>query len=181
MDCVPLVALLPVQPPDPVHELALLEDQVSVDVPLLAMLVGFTLIDTVGAEGAEEETETVADWVAVPPAPVQVSVNFCVALSAAVFCVPLVASEPLQPPEAMQEVALLEDQLSVDVPPLATVLGLGLSDTIGAEGVTGPAGEEFAGSDELPPPLQAAIATNPASVRHAVTRRVAHDPAAKIR
>jgi hypothetical protein len=72
--CVPLVALLPVQPPDPVHEVALLEDQVSVDVPLLAMLVGFVLIDTVGAEGAEEETETVADWAVVPPAPVQVNV-----------------------------------------------------------------------------------------------------------
>jgi hypothetical protein len=74
VDCVPLVALLPVQPPDPVHDVALLEDQVSVDVPLLATLVGFTLIETVGAEGAEEETETVADWTVVPPAPVQVNV-----------------------------------------------------------------------------------------------------------
>jgi hypothetical protein len=177
VDCVPLVALLPVQPPDPVHDVALLEDQVTVDAPLLAMLLGFTLIETVGAEGAEEETETVTDCAAEPPAPVQVSVNFCVALSAALFCAPLVASEPLQPPEAVQEVASLEVQFNVDVPPLATVLGLALSDTIGAEGVTGPSGVEFAGADELPPPLQAASATNPASVTHALTRRVAHDPA----
>jgi hypothetical protein len=74
VDCVPLVALLPDQPPDPVHDVTLLEDQVSVDAPLLAMLVGFALIERVGVEGAEEETETVADWAAVPPAPVQVNV-----------------------------------------------------------------------------------------------------------
>jgi hypothetical protein len=171
---VPLVALLPDQPPEAAHDVALLEDQVSVDVPPLTMLVGFPLIETVGAE---EETETVADCAVEPPAPVQVSVNLCVTLSAAVVCVPPVASEPFQPPEAMQEVALLEDQLSVDVPPPATMLGLALSDTVGAEGATGPSGEESAGADELPPPLQAASAMNPASVRHTLARGAARDPA----
>jgi hypothetical protein len=47
-----------------------------------------------------------------------------------------VASEPLQPPDAAQEVAFVEDQLKVEVAPLATVVGLALSDTVGAGGVT---------------------------------------------
>ena len=109
-----------------------------------------------------------------PPAPVQVSVNFCVALIAAVFCVPLNASEPLQAPEAVQEVALLEDQLNVEMPPLATVFGLALSDTVGEDGVTGPSGVELAGADELPPP-QAVSIKNPESARHAATYREPRD------
>ncbi len=61
--------------------MAFVEDQVKVEVPPLATLVGLALIVTVGA-GAE--TVTVADWAAEPPAPVQVNVNFVVAVSAAV-------------------------------------------------------------------------------------------------
>lgn len=51
-------------------------------------------------------------------------------------CDPLVASLPLQPPEAMQEVAFLDDQDSVELLPLATVLGLALKLTVGAGEVT---------------------------------------------
>jgi len=54
------------------------------------------------------------------------------AVSAAVGCEPLVANVPLQPPEAVQEVALVDDQVNVEVPPLGTVLGLALKDTVGA-------------------------------------------------
>jgi hypothetical protein len=53
-----------------------------------------------------------------------------------VECDPLVASLPLQPPEAMQEVAFLDDQDSVELLPLATVLGLALKLTVGAGEVT---------------------------------------------
>jgi hypothetical protein len=53
-----LVALVPDQAPEAVQEEALVEDQVSVDVPPLTMLVGLATSETVGA-GAE--TETVAD------------------------------------------------------------------------------------------------------------------------
>jgi hypothetical protein len=42
---------------------------------------------------------------------------------AAVLCVPLVAREPLQPPEAVQDVALLELQVNVEEPPLGTTVG----------------------------------------------------------
>jgi hypothetical protein len=66
---VPLAALFPLQAPEAVHEVALVEDQVKVEPLPLATLVGFALIETVG--GGVAATVTVADWLAVPPAPVQ--------------------------------------------------------------------------------------------------------------
>ena len=49
---------------------------------------------------------------------------------------PLVATDPDQPPEAVQAVALVELQLSVEALPLATLLGLALSVTVGAAALT---------------------------------------------
>jgi hypothetical protein len=46
--------------------------------------------------------------------------------------VPLVATAPCQPPEAVQAVASCEFQLKVDMPPLATVVGDADSVTMGA-------------------------------------------------
>jgi len=57
-------------------------------------------------------------------------------LSAPVERDPLVAWLPLQPPEAAQEVALVDDQDSVELAPLAIVLGLALTLTVGAGEVT---------------------------------------------
>ena len=51
-------------------------------------------------------------------------------------CEPLVALAPDQAPEAVHEVALVAAQVNVDVPPLATVLGLALKLTVGAGAVT---------------------------------------------
>jgi hypothetical protein len=45
---------------------------------------------------------------------------------------PLVASEPLQLPLAVQEVALVEDQLSVVLPPSVSVVGLAEIVAVGA-------------------------------------------------
>ncbi|HXI75522.1 MAG TPA: hypothetical protein VNH21_00195 [Steroidobacteraceae bacterium] len=69
MPYVPLAALFPLQAPEAVHEVALVEDQVKVEPLPLDTLVGFALIETVG--GGMAATVTVADWLAVPPAPVQ--------------------------------------------------------------------------------------------------------------
>ena len=44
---------------------------------------------------------------------------------------PLVANAPLQPPEAVHDVALVELQVSVEAPPLAIVLGLAVSEAVG--------------------------------------------------
>lgn len=130
----PLIAWTPLHPPDALQLVALVEVQVRVDVPPLETLVGLALKDTVGAAGAE--TVTVADCEAEPPAPVQVRVNFVVAVRADVVCEPAVASAPLQPPEAVQAVAFVEDQVNADVAPLLTVAGFAVRVTAGAGVVT---------------------------------------------
>ena len=50
--------------------------------------------------------------------------------------VPLVASLPLQPPEAVHEVALLLDQASVELLPEVIEVGLAVKVTVGAGEVT---------------------------------------------
>ena len=92
-------------------------------------------------------TETTALCDAEPPAPLQVSVYLVEAVSAVVFCEPLVGSVPFQPPEAVQLVALVEDHVSAEVAPLATRVGLALKLTVGAGVVTA----TVAVCAELPP------------------------------
>ena len=148
VDVEPAEAWDPVQPPEAVQAVALVEDQLSVVLPPLAILVEAALSDTVGAAAA---TVTVADCEAVPPVPVQVTMNWVVALNAGVLVEPLTGSEPLQPPEAVQEVALVEVQVNVELLPLATVLGLAERVTAGAVVFT----ETVADWDALPPlPVQ---------------------------
>ena len=59
MDCEPLAALEPDQPPEAVHEVAFVVDQLKVEIPPLAMELGLAARLTVGA-GVGEVTETVA-------------------------------------------------------------------------------------------------------------------------
>lgn len=47
---------------------------------------------------------------------------------------PLTDFEPVQPPEAVQAVAFVVVQLSVDELPLVTVVGVALNDTVGGVG-----------------------------------------------
>ena len=70
VDSLPEVALVPDQAPEAVHELALVEDQVSVENAPFATDDGFAASDTVGVGGGD--TVTVVDAVALPPEPVQV-------------------------------------------------------------------------------------------------------------
>lgn len=74
-------------------------------------------------EGAKAETVTMADWVAEPPVPVQVSTYSVVLESAPVDQVPLVATEPCQPPEAAHEVAFSDRQFRLAMAPLEMVGG----------------------------------------------------------
>jgi hypothetical protein len=127
--CVPLVGLVPLQLPEAVHEVALVEVHVSVDAPPLATEVGFADSVTVAVPG----TVTVAAaTLLVPPAPTQVKEYVVVAVSATVLWVPLVPNAPLQPPEAAHEVALTELHVSVEAAPLATDVGFAVSVTVGA-------------------------------------------------
>jgi hypothetical protein len=73
----------------------------------------------------------------VPLAPLQVRVNVLVALSAPVLALPLVGSLPDHPPDALQLVALVDDQLNVAAEPLLTVPGLAFNESVGAAGAVG--------------------------------------------
>jgi hypothetical protein len=85
---------------------------------------------------------------------VQVRVNFVVVVRAGVVCEPAVASEPLQPPEAVQAVALVDDQVNAEVAPLLTVAGFTVRVTAGAGVVT----DTVADCAALPPlPLQVSV------------------------
>jgi hypothetical protein len=128
VDCDPVTFSGPDQPPDAAQEVALVADQDNVALLPLAMVLGLAAIVTVGAG---EVTDTVADWTAVPPEPLQVSVYVALAVNAPVVCTPLVPLLPDQAPEPTQEVALVADQLSVEVPLLDIVLGLAVKLTVG--------------------------------------------------
>ena len=79
---------------------------------------------------------TVTERFVLPPGPVQVNANVVVAARAPVLVVPLVARAPLQPFDAVQVVALVVDQVSVEESPLPTLPGFALRFTVGAGGVT---------------------------------------------
>lgn len=58
-------------------------------------------------------------------------------VSVPVDWLPDIALAPDHAPEAVQEFAFAEDQVSIEVPPLVTVVGLAESDTVGAVGAVG--------------------------------------------
>ena len=131
------------------HEVALLDDQVSVDAPPLLIVLGLALRLTVGELFAL--TVTVADCAALPPLPRAGQCIGSVCLSAPVDCEPVNGLLPDQAPEAAHEVALVEDQVNVAVPPLVTALGPALRMTVGVAAFT----ETVADCAALPPaPVQ---------------------------
>jgi len=71
LDTEPFRGSLPDHEPEAEHDVALADDQLSVVLFPLTMVLGAALKVTVGAG---EVTETVTDWLALPPVPVQVSV-----------------------------------------------------------------------------------------------------------
>lgn len=102
-----------------------MEDPPEVTEPGLASML---------TRGGNELTVTVVDWVAEPLGPVQV-ISYSVVLDKApVDHVPLVASCPLQPPEAKHRSALLVVQVRVELPPLLTVVGEATRVIAGAPG-----------------------------------------------
>jgi hypothetical protein len=128
-DCDPLRVLAPDQSPDPVQAVAFCVDHVSVAAAPAATVLGEALKVT---DGGNAETVTVADCAADPPSPVQARSYSVVLLSAPVDQVPLVATGPLQPPEAMHAVAFSELHVKVAMSPLATVAGDAVKVTVGA-------------------------------------------------
>jgi hypothetical protein len=125
--CVPLTGRAPDQAPEAAHAVVLVDVQESVALPSAPTLLGLALIVTLGTPS----TVTVAAWVALPPTPVQVRTYLAVESSGPVFLEPLVATDPLQAPEAVQPVLLVEFQASVADWPLATAIRLGDRATVG--------------------------------------------------
>jgi hypothetical protein len=136
VDCEPLRPLEPLQPPDAVQAVALLLDQVSAEAAPAFTVLGEALNVTIGAL---VETVTVADCVADPPGPVQVSSYSVLLVRVPVDAVPLVGMLPCQPLEAVQAVAPADFQVSVELSPLATVVGAALKANDVATGVAGTA------------------------------------------
>ena len=99
-------------------------------------------------------TATVVLWLAgvVPLAPLQVRVNVVVALSAPVLALPVVGSLPDHPPEAVQLVAFVDDQLNVEADPLLTVPGVAIRVMPGELTAAGPVEVLPATGGESPPP-----------------------------
>ena len=124
MFSLPLTALLPLQPLLAVQLEALLLVQARLVAPPLGTLAGLAFKSTLGA-GVAVATATVTDWLAVLPAELaQVSVKVLLLASGPRASDPEVAFAPLQAPEALQEAALLVDQVSVLLPCAATLVGL---------------------------------------------------------
>ena len=144
LDWLPLIPLLPLQPAtagfaEAVQPVALVVLQLSVDEASLSIMVGLALSVTVGVPDGPTVTLTV--WPALPPAPEQVSVKLVVAVNAPLDWLPLIPTLPLQPAtagfaEAVQSVALVALQLSVDEAPLVIVVGFALKVTVGGGGNT---------------------------------------------
>jgi len=113
-----------------VHDVAFVELHVNVLLPPLLTVVGEAVSTTVGG-GVELVTVTEALAWAVPPAPVQVSMNVALA-----FSVPLRLPEtgfaPLQSPDAVHDVAFVELHVKVPLPPVTMVVGDAVSVTVGA-------------------------------------------------
>jgi hypothetical protein len=80
--------------------------------------------------GAAWVTETVVDWDALPPDPVQASEKVELAVRLPVDCEPLVALVPDHAPDATHEVALPDSHVRDEAVPLLIVLGLALRVTV---------------------------------------------------
>ena len=128
--CCPVVGFGPDQPLDAVQTLALAAFQASVaDAPLDTVL---GLADRLTL-GVADFTETVADWEADPPGPVQVTVKVVLPFRAPDDWEPVMGLLPDHPPDATQAVAPAADHDSIDAWPELMVLGLAVTLIVGVE------------------------------------------------
>ncbi|HEX3847011.1 MAG TPA: hypothetical protein VHV81_06485 [Steroidobacteraceae bacterium] len=149
----PLTGLDPLQAPEAEQELALLADQVRVELLPLATVLGLTLKTTTGGNA---ETLTVVDCVTKPPGPRQVR-SYSVELpSGPVDHVPPVETLPLQPPPAVHCVALVDLQTSDAAEPAVIVDGVAVSVNVGASAVTTISTDSEA---VPPPPVQVSVSS----------------------
>jgi hypothetical protein len=157
MLCVPLTAFAPDHPFDAAQLVAPVALQVNVVLPPLATLVGLASNVTTGGVLLATVTVTDADAL-LPPSPVQVSVNVVSEVSAPVNRAPLVAREPVQPPDAAQAVTWVELQVNCALPPLFTAVAEVVSEAVGGGGAG------VTGTDPEPPHAERLEATTTAAI-----------------
>ncbi len=172
-DSDPDVVFVPDHPPDAEHEVAPVEDQVSVTDESTTTDAALEVNVTVGAP-AEAATATETVRLAEPPAPEQVNVYDAAALKGPTDSDPEMALVPDHPPDAVHEVAPADDQVSVTGEPVTTDVALELNVTVGApaEDVTATETVRLA---EPPAPEQLNV-----YVAAAAKGSVASDPAVAI-
>ena len=124
---------VPVQPPEAVQDVAFDEFHVSTLCCPELMVAGLALSVSVGAGTGVTVIVTLRVGL-LPPAPVHWRLYVPVAVRLVRFCEPEVGREPVHAPEAVQLVALVDDQVSIELPPLATEVGLPVNVSVGAGG-----------------------------------------------
>jgi hypothetical protein len=125
----PLGPTEPLQAPLALQDVVLLEVHVNVERPPAATTGG----DAVNVTAGTGRMVTVATRGAVtPPGPAQMSEYAVAAVNGPVLWLPLAASVPLQPPEALHEVAWVELHVSTEAFPEATAVGAAASAAVGA-------------------------------------------------
>ena len=132
VDSLPEVDFAPDQAPVATQDVAFVEFQLSVEGVPLVTVSGLAVSETVGTGGGGGVPATVTWTVALtdPAKPVQVSENVLFALTGPVDWLPDVAFVPDHEPDAAHVEVSVESQLSVDDSPLATEVGLALSDIV---------------------------------------------------
>jgi hypothetical protein len=126
-DSVPFTGLVPDQPPLALQLSASVAVQFSVVAPALATLLSAALNESVGAGVL---TVTVTEVASLPPSPLHDKDSL-----------PLRTLLPVQPPLALQLVALSADQFSVVEDPLSIFKLVALSETLGSAAITATATE----------------------------------------
>jgi len=116
--------------PDAEQLFVFVDVQESVEVSPLPTVSGVASNVSVGA--GVELTVTVTERLMLPPAPEHPSVKVLVAPSAPVACEPDVDFVPDHALDAVQLVAFVDDQFSVDACPCVTVVGVALNESVGA-------------------------------------------------
>lgn len=125
----PLRSTEPLQAPLAVQDVVLLEVHVNVERPPAATTGGDAFSVTVGTG---RMVTVVAMGAVMPPGPAQMSEYAVASVNGPVLWLPPAASVPLQPPEARQEVALVELHVSTEAFPEATAVGSAASLAVGA-------------------------------------------------
>lgn len=123
------MAIVPLQPPEAVQNVAFVEFQFKVEAAPLTTAVGFAVNEAVGSPRIV--TVTVAA-VLVPPVPVHFKVYVVLAVWAPVLWLPLMPFAPANvPPVAAQDVALVELHVSVVLEPLGIAVKAADSEAVG--------------------------------------------------